>query len=133
MRATVKAITDAGGEAIFVATDVSKAADVEALVAAAESELGGLHVMTANAGILGRGHNKTLVDLSEEEIDQIMGVNFMGVVFSFKYAIPVIRRSGGGAMTATASLSAIAATRSCRSTAPRKVRSSRWCARSQPT
>lgn len=103
--ATVKAITDAGGEAIFVATDVSKAADVEALVAAAESEFGGLHVMTANAGILGRGHNKTLVDLSEEEIDQIMGVNFMGVVFSFKYAIPAIRRSGGGAMTATASLS----------------------------
>jgi NAD(P)-dependent dehydrogenase (short-subunit alcohol dehydrogenase family) len=103
---TVKAIADAGGEALFVATDVSKSVDVQALVAAAESEFGALHVMTANAGILGRGHNKSLVDLSEDEIDQIMSVNFMGVVFSFKYAIPAIRRSGGGAMTATASLSA---------------------------
>ena len=73
--ATVKAITDAGGEAVFVATDVSKSADVEVLVAAAESEFGGLHVMTANAGILGRGHNKSLVDLSEEEIDQIVAFN----------------------------------------------------------
>jgi NAD(P)-dependent dehydrogenase (short-subunit alcohol dehydrogenase family) len=102
---TVAAITEAGGEARFVETDVSKAAAVEALVAAAESEFGALHVMTANAGILGRGHNKSLVDLGEDEIDQIMSVNFMGVVFSFKYAIPAIRRSGGGAMTATASIS----------------------------
>jgi NAD(P)-dependent dehydrogenase (short-subunit alcohol dehydrogenase family) len=104
--ATVKAITDAGGEAIFVATDVTSSEDVQKLVQAAESTYGGLHVMTANAGILGRGHNKSLVDITEDEIDQIMSVNFGGVVRCFKYAIPAILKSGGGAMTATASLSA---------------------------
>jgi NAD(P)-dependent dehydrogenase (short-subunit alcohol dehydrogenase family) len=103
--ATVDAINGAGGEAIFVATDVAKSADVQELIKAAESHFGALHVMTANAGILGRGHDKSIVEISEDEIDQIMSVNFMGVVRSFKYAIPAILKSGGGAMTATASLS----------------------------
>ena len=103
--ATVRAIVEAGGEGIFVATDVSRGEDVRALIAAAEERFGALHVMTANAGILGRGANKSLVDITEEEIDQIMAVNFGGVARCFKYAIPLILRSGGGAMTATASLS----------------------------
>ena len=103
---TTKLIVDAGGDAVFVPTDVSKTDDVQNLVAAAKERYGALHVMTANAGILGRGHNKSLVDLPEDEIDQIMSVNFGGVVRAFKYAIPAILESGGGAMTATASLSA---------------------------
>lgn len=103
---TAKAITDAGGDAIFVATDVSNGADVKQLIDAAESHFGALHVMTANAGILGRGAGKSLAELSEEEIDQAMSVNFGGVAKCFKYAIPLILKSGGGAMTATASLSA---------------------------
>jgi NAD(P)-dependent dehydrogenase (short-subunit alcohol dehydrogenase family) len=102
---TVKEITDAGGDAIFIATDVSKSEDVQRLIRETESHYGALHVMTANAGILGRGHNKSLIDITEDEIDQIMSVNFGGVVRSFKYAIPAILRAGGGAMTATASLS----------------------------
>ncbi len=102
---TVQAIRDAGGDAIFVASDVSKSEDVQNLIRETESHYGALHVMTANAGILGRGHNKSLVDITEDEIDQIMSVNFGGVARSFKYAIPAILKSGGGAMTATASLS----------------------------
>jgi NAD(P)-dependent dehydrogenase (short-subunit alcohol dehydrogenase family) len=103
--AVVQAITDAGGDAIFVATDVSSSEDVQDLIRQTESHYGALHVMTANAGILGRGHNKSLVDMSEDEVEQIMSVNFGGVMRSFKYAIPAILRAGGGAMTATASLS----------------------------
>jgi NAD(P)-dependent dehydrogenase (short-subunit alcohol dehydrogenase family) len=103
--AVVQTIIDAGGDAIFVPTDVSRSEDVQDLIRQTVSHFGALHVMTANAGILGRGHNKSLVDISEDEIDQIMSVNFLGVVRSFKYAIPAILASGGGAMTATASLS----------------------------
>lgn len=103
---TVGEISSAGGEGLFVLTDVSVAAQVEAAVAAAEREFGAVHVMTANAGILGRGTGKSLVDMSEEEIDEIMGVNWRGVCSAFKYAIPAIRQAGGGAMTATASVAA---------------------------
>ena len=105
-QATVGRIRAAGGEATFIATDVSDRDAVRALVEATEEHHGGLHVMTANAGILGRGAGKSLEDITEEEIEQTMAVNFGGVARCFKYAIPLIRRSGGGAMTATASLSA---------------------------
>jgi NAD(P)-dependent dehydrogenase (short-subunit alcohol dehydrogenase family) len=104
---TVRSIQDAGGEAMFVATDVGSTAAVEALIGVTEARYGALHVMTANAGILGRGHLMPLVDLAEEDAQQIMGVNFWGVWRSFKCAIPLIRRSGGGALTATASIGAV--------------------------
>jgi NAD(P)-dependent dehydrogenase (short-subunit alcohol dehydrogenase family) len=105
-KATTEAIVAAGGEAIFAETDVSSPASVEALVATAERQFGAVHVMTANAGILGRGAGKSLVEVTDDEIAQIMNVNFLGVLHAFKYAIPAIRRAGGGAMTATTSVSA---------------------------
>jgi NAD(P)-dependent dehydrogenase (short-subunit alcohol dehydrogenase family) len=103
---TVAGIGDAGGEAIFVPCDVTNEEDVRSLVAAAEGAYGRLDVMTANAGILGRGGWKSIEELSKEEFDETVGVNLGGVFLSFKYAIPAIRRAGGGAMTATASLAA---------------------------
>jgi NAD(P)-dependent dehydrogenase (short-subunit alcohol dehydrogenase family) len=105
-RQTMEAIVQAGGEAAFVETDVSSSASVEALVEAAERQFGAVHVMTANAGILGRGAGKSLVELDDAEIAQIMNVNFLGVLHAFRHAIPAIRRAGGGAMTATTSVAA---------------------------
>jgi NAD(P)-dependent dehydrogenase (short-subunit alcohol dehydrogenase family) len=103
---TVRRVAAAGGDAIFVPTDVGKSDDVQALVAAAESHYGKLDVMTANAGMLGRGAYKSLVDMTDEEIAEIMAVNYFGVVYSLKHAVPAIRRAGGGAMTVTSSISA---------------------------
>ena len=101
---TVRLIREAGGEAIFVLTDVADAAAVHALVAASEANYGKLNIMTANAGILGRGAYTPFVDLPDADFDQVMQVNLNGVVHAFKHAIPAIQRAGGGAMTATASL-----------------------------
>jgi 3-hydroxybutyrate dehydrogenase len=53
-RLTSEAIVEAGGEAMFVETDVASSTSVEQLVDTVERRFGGLHVMTANAGILGR-------------------------------------------------------------------------------
>jgi NAD(P)-dependent dehydrogenase (short-subunit alcohol dehydrogenase family) len=74
----VNRIRSAGGDAIFVPTDVSSRDAVRQLVGEAEREFGGLHIMTANAGILGRGSGKRLNEISEAEIEQIMAVNFWG-------------------------------------------------------
>jgi NAD(P)-dependent dehydrogenase (short-subunit alcohol dehydrogenase family) len=103
---TVGFIREAGGEAIFTQADVAKSDDVRDLVASAEERYGAVHIMTANAGILGRGATKHLVDLSEEELDDVLQVNLLGVLRSFKFAIPAIQRAGGGAMTATSSIAA---------------------------
>jgi NAD(P)-dependent dehydrogenase (short-subunit alcohol dehydrogenase family) len=98
------AIREAGGDAIFVKTDVSKSAEVEELVAAAEREYGALHIMTANAGILGTATGQTFADQTLDEFWRVLDVNFGGVVHAFKHAIPAIQRAGGGALTATGSL-----------------------------
>jgi len=101
---TVAAIRSAGGEAFFVRADVSKGAEVQALVAAAEREYGALHIMTANAGILGAASGRSFVDVSDAEFWHVINVNFGGVFNSFKHAVPAILRAGGGTMTATSSL-----------------------------
>lgn len=101
---TVERIRSGGGEANVVPTDVSSSSEVRALIEETEKLYGALHVMTANAGILGRGSGKRLEEMSVEEMEQIMTVNFWGVCYSLKYAVPAIRRAGGGAMSVTASV-----------------------------
>jgi NAD(P)-dependent dehydrogenase (short-subunit alcohol dehydrogenase family) len=103
--ATVDRIRAAGGEAIFVRTDVTQADDVEALVRAGEEHYGRLDVMTANAGVLGH-MGLPLVDIPDEHFEEVMNINFMGVVRCFKHAIPALERAGGGSLLATASVSA---------------------------
>jgi NAD(P)-dependent dehydrogenase (short-subunit alcohol dehydrogenase family) len=104
--ATVERIVADGGEGVFIRADVSAPDDVAALVEEAERRFGALHIMTANAGILGRGAGKHLEELTAAECEEIMAVNFWGVFHSLKGAIAPIRRAGGGAMTVTASLAA---------------------------
>jgi NAD(P)-dependent dehydrogenase (short-subunit alcohol dehydrogenase family) len=102
--ATTAAIRQAGGDALFVRTDVSRPDDVRQLVAAAEEAYGRLDVMTANAGVLGAHAWKPLAELPDEDFARTIDINLGGVFLCFKYAIPAIERAGGGAMTATASL-----------------------------
>jgi NAD(P)-dependent dehydrogenase (short-subunit alcohol dehydrogenase family) len=104
---TAKSIVDAGGDAVFVHADVTKTDDIQELMRAAESRYGAIHIVTANAGILGPGHNLPLTELSEEQAAAIMNVNFWGVFRCFKQAIDPVRRAGGGAFTATSSIAAI--------------------------
>jgi NAD(P)-dependent dehydrogenase (short-subunit alcohol dehydrogenase family) len=104
---TVAAIADAGGESTFVQANVAKEDDVTKLVEAAEKTYGGLHVMTANAGTLGRGHRKSIADLQEDEVREVFDINFFGVYYSFRHAAPLIERSGGGSMIAVSSTSAL--------------------------
>lgn len=104
--ATVQAIRDAGGVAIFVEGNVAVDDQLRVAVHRTTEEFGALHVTVANAGIAGRGHLKPLLELTNEDFADVLGVNLYGVVNTFRHAIPAIRASGGGAMTATASLSA---------------------------
>ncbi len=81
---TVDAILKAGGDAIFVATDVTRWDDVDRLVGEAVSRYGALDVMVNNAAAHG---GKPLLETSEEEWDQIMAVGAKGMFFGCKRAI----------------------------------------------
>jgi NAD(P)-dependent dehydrogenase (short-subunit alcohol dehydrogenase family) len=98
---TVKLIKQAGGEALFVRTDVSKAAEVEALVNAAITTFGRLDCAHNNAGI--EGAAATTVNYNQESWDRVIAINLTGVWLCMKYEIPQMLKNGSGAIVNTAS------------------------------
>lgn len=98
---TVAQVEKAGSEAIFVKTDVSKAVEVEALVAKAVATYGRLDCAHNNAGIAGNA--KTIVDDTEDNWDRILAINLKGVWLCMKYEIAHMLKQGGGAIVNTAS------------------------------
>jgi NAD(P)-dependent dehydrogenase (short-subunit alcohol dehydrogenase family) len=105
---TVAAITASGGRAIAVACDVSKTADVQRMVKETVSAFGGVDVLHNNAGVVRYG---TVVDMSEEDWDFILNINMRATFLTCKYAIPEMRRRGGGAIVNTSSVQAFASQR----------------------
>jgi 3-oxoacyl-[acyl-carrier protein] reductase len=104
-KATAQAIEAAGGDALPLAADVSRAADNEAAVAAAVARWGRLDVFFANAGV--PQWPTSVEDVEEAAFDRIMAVNVKGVFLGAKYAAPVMKRQRRGVFLATASTSAI--------------------------
>jgi len=92
----------ADGAAVAVVADVSKAGDVEAMVAAAEGQYGRLDILFNNAGIM-HSADADAVATDEATWDLTMAVNAKGVFLGCKYGIPALRRSGGGSIVNTAS------------------------------
>ncbi len=104
---TVSRIKQRGGEATLVQADVSRAAEVEAMIAAAVSAYGRLDILHNNAGIFPRARPSD--ELSEELWDQVLDINLKGVWLGCKYAIPELVKAGGGAIVNTASLAGLRA------------------------
>lgn len=107
-------IRDAGGQARATATDVSSAADVEAMVGYAESELGGLDVLYNNAGLWLLGIDGYVVGetdapcplLTEDIWDRTVAVSMKGTYLCCRFGIPAMRRRGGGSIINVASIAA---------------------------
>jgi len=102
---TVSQIKKAGGEAFFIRTDVSKAADVEALVNKTMEIYGRLDYAANNAGI--DGEIAMLPDFLENEWDRVVGIDLKGVWLCMKYEIPRMLESGGGAIVNTSSMAGL--------------------------
>jgi NAD(P)-dependent dehydrogenase (short-subunit alcohol dehydrogenase family) len=99
---TASAITASGGQAIPVRADVSRAADCEAMVAAAEQAFGKLTILFNNAGI-SHADDDDAIHTTEDVWDMTFAVNVKGVFLGCKYGIPALRRAGGGSIINTAS------------------------------
>jgi NAD(P)-dependent dehydrogenase (short-subunit alcohol dehydrogenase family) len=95
------AAAEIGKDAIAVSTDVSRAADVQAMIAAAVGEFGRLDVLFNNAGWNAPHHP---VDQTDDDLfDRLVAVNLRGVFLGIKYAVPALRANGGGSIISTAS------------------------------
>ena len=101
-RATVAAIEAGGGEAAFVAVDVSDEPQVAAMVEFAVSTYGGLDVLYNNAGIF-PADDGGATETSVSTWDRVMDVNLKGVWLGCKHGIPAMIATGGGSIVNVAS------------------------------
>jgi NAD(P)-dependent dehydrogenase (short-subunit alcohol dehydrogenase family) len=99
------ALTKAGRRARFVATDVADEKSVEHMVAEAVSAFGAIHVLVNNAVVFVlRG-----IEATVEEWQRCLAVNVMGPALVAKHVVPLMRKSGGGAIVNLGSISSFIA------------------------
>jgi len=103
----VAEIVKGGGESIFVATDVTDGAQVEAMVATAIGAWGRLDILVNNAAAIGFGSIETT---SDADWDRIIATNLTAVFRASRAALPHLRRAGGGSIVNVASVHALATT-----------------------
>nr|WP_255525487.1 SDR family NAD(P)-dependent oxidoreductase [Fortiea sp. LEGE XX443] len=104
---TVRLIQEAGGEAIFVQADVTKEADVKAMVDKTVDVFGRLDIAFNNAEM--GGENPSLIEQTEAEYDRTMNVNVKGVWLSMKHEIAQMLKQGSGAIVNMASVVGVVA------------------------
>ena len=108
--ATVAAINDIGGQAVAKAGDLTRSADVEALIATALSAYGKLDCAFNNAGIapyqLGMQGKRT-AEWDEAAWDRMIEINLKSVWLCMKHELPVMQAAGGGAIVNTASIAGL--------------------------
>ena len=98
-------IRGAGGKASFFAADVTKSADMKALVDFAVKQCGKLDVMVNNAGWTHR--NRPALEVSEEEFDRVYAINMKSIYLSTIHAVPAFRANKGGSFINIASTAGI--------------------------
>jgi 3-oxoacyl-[acyl-carrier protein] reductase len=102
---TVEHIEKAGGQALLVRADVTRAADTQATVEQALTTWGRLDVYFANAGV--PQWKSEVEDVDEATFDRIFAVNVKGVWLGAKYALPVMKKQRRGVFLVTASTAAL--------------------------
>ncbi len=104
--AVAQSIRDAGGEAEFVAADVSNVEDVKRLIASTQEAFGRLDVLHNNAGVHETNFTEQAqsFELDEAVWDKVIGINLKGVWMCSKYAAPLLAQDGGGAIVNAASI-----------------------------
>src|SRR6202171_5328217 len=101
---TVKIIASEGGKATAFTSDVSRAADVEAMVAACLKAYGRIDVLDNNVGIAEMGN---VVEVSEADWDRVFAVNLKSAFLAMKHVIPVMERQGGVSIINISSIASI--------------------------
>ena len=95
------AVDDLPGEVSYLEADTASREDCRRMAAIAEERLGGVDVLCANAGVF---PDSRLADMTEEVLDQVLGVNLKGTVFAVQACLPALARSGRGRVILTSSI-----------------------------
>ena len=102
-RGVARAITEAGGEAVFVRADVTRTEDVQLVVARAVEQFGRLDCAVNNAGIAGPVA-VPIGDVEEHEWDDVMNLNLRAVWLCMKFEIAAMLAGGAGSIVNVSSI-----------------------------
>jgi NAD(P)-dependent dehydrogenase (short-subunit alcohol dehydrogenase family) len=100
-RETAGSIQEQGHEADFVHTDLSKEEDIQRMIETTANRWGTIDILFNNAGVV---LVKPLEEMSGNEWDRVMSINVKAAFLAIKYAVPHLRRAGGGAILNTGSI-----------------------------
>lgn len=106
-RETQKLVEACGMRTLLVQCDVGSDAAVRDMLYAIDHEFGRLDVLVNNAATTWFIDHKNLEELSEEKWDRILQVNLKGAFFCVRAAVPLFRRSGGGAIVNISSVAGL--------------------------
>lgn len=102
---TVSTIKSDGGEAVFIRTDVTIAAEVEHLIRETTNRFGKIDILFNNAGMV---HSRTPVENIDENLwDRVYTINVKGYFLPIKYAVPEMKKAGDGAIVNISSTLAV--------------------------
>ena len=90
-----------GGRVETVTGDVARLADCRAIASAAADRFGGIDVLCANAGVF---PDKPFTELTEADIDAVLGCNLKGTMFMVQACLPALEASGHGRVVITSSI-----------------------------
>jgi 3-oxoacyl-[acyl-carrier protein] reductase len=100
-KATVAELSATGADVSHVLADVGRREDCERIVAAAAERFGGIDVLCANAGIFPA---TPLAEMTEEDIDRVLGTNLRGTILSVQACLAPLAASGHGRVILTSSI-----------------------------
>ncbi|HLH76846.1 MAG TPA: SDR family oxidoreductase [Candidatus Binataceae bacterium] len=102
--ATVATINGAGGRALALHADLERVAEIRAMVARIDAELGGLDLLINSASVFSR---KPMNEISERDWDSNFNVNLKAPFFIAQFAAPLMRRAGAGKIVNLGDLAAV--------------------------
>lgn len=106
-RETLQHVEQGGGEGAISVGDVSKEVDVKRAVDLAVEKFGKLDILYANAGVLWKDRDKSVIETTEENWDIVQAINLKGPFFLTKHGIPHLQKNGGGSIILVGSISAL--------------------------
>jgi NAD(P)-dependent dehydrogenase (short-subunit alcohol dehydrogenase family) len=104
---TVKMISEKQGTAVACKADVTRAADIKAMVADTQARWGRIDILHNNVGVSLAGGDAELLDISEEAFDRCVAINLKSCILACKEVIPIMRRQKSGAIINISSMAVI--------------------------
>lgn len=100
------AVTEKGGEVTTILADVTEEAKWKEIVDTTVEKYGTVNVLVPLAGMYG-GPGNDILSLDKAVWDQVLNVNLFGQLYAMKYAIPIMKRDGGGSIMMCGSMSTV--------------------------